>query len=162
MNDIIIAGIGLYPVGEHWDISLRKMGARAVRAAIADSGGLQPQGLFVGNAFASILSHQSNLAALIADEAGLTGVEACAFEAAGASGGAAVRAPGQRPQGRAGSAPEPQARIKIAKVTEKAYSPAPQGTPRRFRRQAPAPNKSETSCNEQDENRGYHRPRLQH
>ena len=92
MNDIIIAGIGLYPVGEHWDISLRKMGARAVRAAIADSGGLQPQGLFVGNAFASILSHQSNLAALIADEAGLTGVEACAFEAAGASGGAAVRA----------------------------------------------------------------------
>ena len=91
-DDIIIAGIGLYPVGEHWDISLRKMGARAVRAAITDSGGLQPQGLFVGNAFASILSHQSNLAALIADEAGLTGVEACAFEAAGASGGAAVRA----------------------------------------------------------------------
>ena len=91
-DDIIIAGIGLYPVGEHWDISLRKMGARAVRVAIADSGGLQPQGLFVGNAFASILSHQSNLAALIADEAGLTGVEACAFEAAGASGGAAVRA----------------------------------------------------------------------
>ena len=91
-DDVVIAGIGLYPVGEHWDISLRTMGSRAVRAAIADCGGLEPQGVFVGNAFASILSHQANLAALIADEAGLSGAEACSFEAAGASGGAAVRA----------------------------------------------------------------------
>lgn len=91
-DEIIIAGIGLMPVGEHWDISLRKLGARAVRQAITDCGGLQPQGLFVGNAFASILSHQTNLAALIAEEAGLTGVEASCVEAAGASGGAAVRA----------------------------------------------------------------------
>ncbi len=91
-DDVIIAGIGLYPVGEHWDISLRTMGARAVRDALSDCGGLVPQGLFVGNAFASILTHQTNLAALIADESGLSGVEACSFEAAGASGGAAVRA----------------------------------------------------------------------
>lgn len=90
--DIVIAGIGLYPVGEHWDISLRAMGAQTVRSAIADSGGLQPQGIFVGNAFASILSHQTNLAALIADEAGLSGIEGCSFEAGGASGGAALRA----------------------------------------------------------------------
>ncbi|MBQ6518543.1 MAG: hypothetical protein IJI14_07480 [Anaerolineaceae bacterium] len=90
--DIVIAGIGLYPVGEHWDISLRAMGAQTVRSAIADSGGLQPQGIFVGNAFASILSHQTNLAALIADEAGLCGIEGCSFEAGGASGGAALRA----------------------------------------------------------------------
>lgn len=90
--DIVIAGIGLYPVGEHWDISLRAMGAQTVRLAIADSGGLQPQGIFVGNAFASILSHQTNLAALIADEAGLSGIEGCSFEAGGASGGAALRA----------------------------------------------------------------------
>ena len=26
-DNVIIAGIGLYPVGEHWDISLRAMGA---------------------------------------------------------------------------------------------------------------------------------------
>ena len=90
--DIVIAGIGLYPVGEHWDVSLRAMGAQTVRSAIADSGGLQPQGIFVGNAFASILSHQTNLAALIADEAGLSGIEGCSFEAGGASGGAALRA----------------------------------------------------------------------
>ncbi|MBR6089929.1 MAG: hypothetical protein IKP86_08345 [Anaerolineaceae bacterium] len=91
-SDIVIAGIGMIPVGEHWDLSLRTLGARAVRAAIADSGGLKPQGLFAGNAFSSILTHQTNLAALIADEAGLTGVECSSFEAAGASGGAAVRA----------------------------------------------------------------------
>jgi len=91
-EDIVIAGVGMMPVGEHWDISLRTLGARAVRAAVADSGGMQPQGLFVGNAFASILSHQTNLVALIADASGLEGVEACSFEAGGASGGAAVRA----------------------------------------------------------------------
>ena len=91
-DDIIIAGIGLVPVGEHWETSLRSMGAKAVRAAIADSGNIRPQGLFAGNAFASILTHQTNLAALIADESGLCGAEACSFEAAGASGGAAVRA----------------------------------------------------------------------
>ena len=91
-DNIVIAGIGLYPVGEHWDISLRNMGSRAVRTAIADSGGLQPQALFVGNAFAAILTHQTNLAALIADESGLSGVECSSLEAGGASGGAAVRA----------------------------------------------------------------------
>lgn len=91
-DDIVIAGIGLEPVGEHWDIGLRSMGASAVRRAIDDSGGLVPQGIYVGNAFASILTHQTNLAALIADASGLHGAEACCFEAAGASGGAAVRA----------------------------------------------------------------------
>ena len=91
-GEIVIAGIGLIPAGEHWDMMLRTMGAEAVRAAVADSGGLKPQGLFVGNAFASILTHQTNLAALIAESSGLAGVEACSFEAGGASGGAAVRA----------------------------------------------------------------------
>ncbi len=90
-DDVVIAGIGLYPVGEHWDISLRTMGARAVRAAVKDSGNITPEGVFVGNAFASILTHQTNLAALIADESGLAGAEACTYEAAGASGGAAFR-----------------------------------------------------------------------
>lgn len=91
-DDIVIAGIGMLPVAENWDISLRSMGAQAVLAAIRDSGGMKPQGLFLGNALASILTHQTNLAALIADAANLTGIEACSFEAAGASGGAAVRA----------------------------------------------------------------------
>lgn len=91
-NNIVIAGIGLYPVGEHWDISLRTMGSRAIRAAISDSCGSKPQALFVGNAFAAILTHQTNLAAVIADASGISGVECSSFEAGGASGGAAVRA----------------------------------------------------------------------
>ncbi len=57
-----------------------------------DAGGLQPQALFVGNMLAPQLSHQAHLGALIADFAGLTGIEAYAIEAAGASGGAALRA----------------------------------------------------------------------
>ena len=91
-DHIIIAGVGQIPVAEHWNETIRSMGASAVRAALADSGSLMPQALYVGNAFAPILSHQSNLGAVIADAAGISGVEVCSYEAAGASGGAAVRA----------------------------------------------------------------------
>ncbi len=91
MTDIILAGIGQTPVSEHWDISLRELGFKAIEAAIADSGGLRPQALFVGNMLAPNLSQQAHLGALMADFAGLTGVEAVTVEAAGASGGAALR-----------------------------------------------------------------------
>ncbi|GAB4484104.1 MAG: thiolase domain-containing protein [Anaerolineales bacterium] len=91
MTDIIIAGIGQTEVGEHWDKSLRQLGAEAIRAALADSGGLRPQALFVGNMFAPILSRQAHLGALSTDFADLTGIEAVTVEAAGASGAAALR-----------------------------------------------------------------------
>lgn len=92
MTDVVIAGIGQTEVGEHWDISLRELALHAIEAAAQDSGGLQPQALFVGNMLALQLSRQAHLGALIADFAGLTGIEAAALEAAGASGGAALRA----------------------------------------------------------------------
>lgn len=82
----------MLPVGEHWDLSLRTLGARAVRKALADSGNLQPDAIYIGNGLANILSHQANLGALISDEAGFPGIESCTFEAAGASGAAAFRA----------------------------------------------------------------------
>ncbi len=99
MTDIIIAGIGQTPVGEHWDISLRSLAGQAIQAAIQDSGGLKPQALYVGNMLAANLSHQAHLGALLADYAGLrfddalhkTGIEAETIEAGGASGGAALR-----------------------------------------------------------------------
>jgi acetyl-CoA C-acetyltransferase len=91
MTDVVIAGIGQIPVGEHWGLSLRQMGVRAARAAIADSGGLQPQALYIGNMLASVVSHQANLGALFADYAGLRGIESYTVEAAGASGGGALR-----------------------------------------------------------------------
>ena len=47
--------------------------------------------LFVGNMLAGELSRQEHLGALVADFAGLRGIEAVTVEAAGASGGAALR-----------------------------------------------------------------------
>jgi acetyl-CoA C-acetyltransferase len=92
MSDIVIAGIGQTPVGEHWETSLRELALLALEAARKDSGGLQPQALYVGNMLAPQLSRQAHLGALIVDFAGLSGIEALTIEAAGASGGAALRA----------------------------------------------------------------------
>jgi acetyl-CoA C-acetyltransferase len=91
MTEIIIAGIGQTTVGEHWDVGLRDLAYHAMHAAIEDAGGLKPQSLFVGNMLAPNLSKQAHLGALLADYAGLTGIEAVTVEAAGASGGAALR-----------------------------------------------------------------------
>ncbi len=91
MSDVVIAGIGQTEVGEHWDIGLRELAWEAIQGAIRDSGGLQPQCLFVGNMLGPNLSNQAHLGALLTDYAGLTGIEAATIEAAGASGGAALR-----------------------------------------------------------------------
>ena len=91
MTDVVIAGIGQTEVGEHWDIGLRDLAFAAIREAVQDSGGLKPQSLFVGNMLAPSLSSQAHLGVLIADYAGLLGIEAVTVEAAGASGGAALR-----------------------------------------------------------------------
>jgi len=84
-------------VGEHWETSLRELALRAVLAAQQDEqvqvGPIapRPEALFVGNMLAGELSSQEHLGALIADYAGLRGIEAATVEAAGASGGAALR-----------------------------------------------------------------------
>jgi len=91
MTDVVIAGIGQTEVGEHWSVGLRELAYAAMQAALADAGELQPQALFVGNMLAPNFSHQAHLGALLADYAGLTGIEAITLEAAGASGGAALR-----------------------------------------------------------------------
>jgi len=92
MTEVVIAGIGQTPVEEHWDTSLRELAFTAIQAAQADAAGLRPQALFVGNMLAPQLSRQAHLGALIADFCGMTGIEAFTLEAAGASGGAALRA----------------------------------------------------------------------
>jgi acetyl-CoA C-acetyltransferase len=91
MTDVVIAGIGQTAINEHWDKSLRQLGVEAIQAAIHDSGGLQPQALFAGNIFSASLSRQAHVGVLLADFAGLRGIEAVTVEAAGASGGAALR-----------------------------------------------------------------------
>lgn len=92
MKDVVIAGIGAIPAGEHWELSLRTLAARAILAARRDAPELNPETLIIGNALASVISHQANLGALIADNSGLYGVEGPTIEASGASGGAALHA----------------------------------------------------------------------
>jgi acetyl-CoA C-acetyltransferase len=91
MTDVVIAGIGQTEVGEHWEIGLRELAFAAIQDAVRDAGGLKPQSLFVGNMLAPNLSNQAHLGVLLADHAGLLGIEAVTIEAAGASGGAALR-----------------------------------------------------------------------
>jgi len=91
MTDVVIAGIGQTEVGEHWDIGLRELAFAAIKDALNDAGGLKPQSLFVGNMLAPNLSNQAHLGVLLADYAGMLGIEAVTLEAAGASGGAALR-----------------------------------------------------------------------
>ena len=91
MTEVVIAGIGQTEVGEHWDVGLRELALAAMQDAIKDAGELKPQALFVGNMLAPNLSNQAHLGVLLADYAGLLGIEAVTIEAAGASGGAALR-----------------------------------------------------------------------
>ena len=91
MENVVIAGIGQTAVAEHWGLSLRELGLQAMEAAMQDAAGLRPAALYVGNMLAATLSHQSHLGALLADFAGLHGIEAANIEAAGASGAMALR-----------------------------------------------------------------------
>jgi len=96
MSDIVIAGIGQIPVGEHWQYSLKNLAYQAYKAAFQDANGPQnrsliPEALYVGNMVASVLSHQAHLGVLLADDLGLKGIEAATVESGNASGGAALR-----------------------------------------------------------------------
>jgi len=91
MTEVVIAGIGQTSVGEKWEVSLRELAFYAIEQALEDSGGLNPQALYVGNMLAPQISRQAQLGTLIADFAGMNGIEAVTIEAAGASGGAALR-----------------------------------------------------------------------
>lgn len=89
MSEVVIAGIAQVPVGEHWNLSLRTLASRVMRAALQDAGGLRPQALYIGNYLAPMVSHQSNLGPLLAEAGGVLGIEAYTLEAAGASSSAA-------------------------------------------------------------------------
>ena len=90
MENVSIIGVGQTPVGEHWDLSLRHLGLRAMQAALADAALEEVDAIIVGNALGGVVSNQNHLGALLADFAGLRGVEAVRIEAADASGGLAL------------------------------------------------------------------------
>jgi acetyl-CoA C-acetyltransferase len=91
MSKTAIIGIGMTPVGEHWDKSLREIAAEAAQTAIVDAGHPKIDALYIGNAYGSSFNHQTQLGALIADFLGMRGIEAYSIEAGDASGGVALR-----------------------------------------------------------------------
>ena len=89
--DVSIIGLGQTEVKEMWDTSIRHLAWYAIEAALDDAHVSKVDALFVGNMAAGQLSNQMHLGALVADFAGLRGIEAVTVEAADASGGAALR-----------------------------------------------------------------------
>ena len=91
MRPVYIAGAGQTPAGEHWDRSLEQLAAAALGAAQVDAPAARIEALYVANALGDLLAGQSQLGAHLASAAGLGAIEALRVEAAGASGGVALR-----------------------------------------------------------------------
>lgn len=91
MREVAILGIGMTPVDEHWDKSLRDLAAEAVLLALQDAQRETVDALYVGNMLSGLISQQENLGTLVADWAGLRYTEAVKIEAACSSGAAVVR-----------------------------------------------------------------------
>ncbi len=95
MRRVAIIGIGDTEFGELWDMSFRDIGIQAGLAAVADANitAEQIDALYVGNMGAGRFIDQEHIGALIADYAGLARdhIPATRVEAAGASGGLALR-----------------------------------------------------------------------
>ena len=91
MRKVAIVGLGQTPVREHWESNLRDLAVTALRDAMEDAGVDTVDGITVGNMLSGALSEQEHLGALVADYAGLEGVESMKIEAACGSGAAAIR-----------------------------------------------------------------------
>jgi len=92
---VAIISIGSTEFGGLWDSSFRELGITAGLAAVADAniGAEHIDALYVGNMSAGRFIEQEHIAALIADYSGLARdhIPATRIEAAGASGGLALR-----------------------------------------------------------------------
>jgi acetyl-CoA C-acetyltransferase len=95
MRRVAVIGVGDTEFGELWDYSFRDLGIKAGLAAVADANisADKIDMLYVGNMSAGRFIDQEHIGALIADYAGLArdNIPATRVEAAGASGGLALR-----------------------------------------------------------------------
>ena len=91
MTNVSIIGIGQTDVREHWQTSIRHLSWYAIEAALDDAKTTDIDAIYVGNMLGGLINKQNHLGALVADFAGLRGIEAMTIEAAEASGGAALR-----------------------------------------------------------------------
>ncbi len=92
MRPVAIISIGQVPVQKRYELGLRELGAAVVRTALDQAGLTRVDALFASNMLSDELQGQKHIGALIADEAGLAGIEAWQVRAATASGAAALRA----------------------------------------------------------------------
>ena len=93
MRDVYIAGIGQTAATKGGEQRGRYLARAAIEAALRDAGS-DPAGvgaLYIGNMMSGILGRQQLLGPLVADLAGMRGVEAMTAEGACASGAAAMR-----------------------------------------------------------------------
>ena len=95
MREVAVIGVGDTKFGELWDLSFRDIGIQAGLAAVYDANlaAEEIDALYVGNMSAGRFIEQEHVAALIADYSGLARdhIPATRVEAAGASGGLALR-----------------------------------------------------------------------
>lgn len=91
MRPVSIVGFGQVPVQKHSPRSLQELATAAIMKAMEMAGVSSVDALFAGNMLGDELQNQKHLASLIADEAGLHGIEALQVRAATATGAAALR-----------------------------------------------------------------------
>ena len=91
MRQVYIVGTGQTPVAEHWDRTAASLAAEALAGALGPLAHVQVGALYVANALGGALGVQSQLGAAVATAAGWRGIEATTIEAAGGSGGVALR-----------------------------------------------------------------------
>ncbi|MDD1770034.1 MAG: thiolase domain-containing protein [Methanomassiliicoccales archaeon] len=95
MRDVAVIGVGDTKFGELWDLSFRDIGIQAGLAAVYDANlaAEEIEALYVGNMSAGRFIEQEHVSALIADYSGIARdhIPATRVEAAGASGGLALR-----------------------------------------------------------------------
>jgi acetyl-CoA C-acetyltransferase len=94
MRQVYIVGTGQTRVAEHWDRTAPDLAAEALAGALGRIAPERVGALYVANALGGALQTQAQLGAAVAAAAGLRGVEASTIEAAGASGGVALRQAG--------------------------------------------------------------------
>ena len=89
MRKVKVAGVGLIKVKEHWDRSIQDLFADASMKALKDSGVEDIDKVYVSNMGSSLMQDQLNLAAVLTDTIGKSGLPATRIEAGSASGGVA-------------------------------------------------------------------------
>jgi acetyl-CoA C-acetyltransferase len=91
MRRVAIVGTGQVLVRKKHEFGLRELGAAVIDQALGENSKKQVEALYLSNMLSDELQAQKHLAALVADEAGLAGMEAIQVRAATAAGAAALR-----------------------------------------------------------------------